>query len=466
MILILFLGFLGLATMLALTDWRRGWPLMILVGVLQDPVRKLTPGQPIVVTFCVLAVVGATILAAHTQIMVDLRDFSSRFGRVSRAAMIVVMMLFIAGVNGILTFGLSAWKAPALSFALYTVPVAAVLFGYTWLRREESLFKLLRFYAIVTSIALFGVLFEYLRFDVPGLGLVASSGDYIRHLPGLQIRMLSGFYRAPDIMGWHAAMLASIGIAMAIRVGVSIHVWPWLLATGWGFFHCLISGRRKAVYFVIAFAALMVWRYVKRLQATQVAVIILSIVTMLLVVQKLGSSESTSAYTRGAATTEGELFSRLEGGLFETVRQFGIMGAGLGSATQGVRHFLGTSIDVGWQEGGLGKLAVEVGIPGVLTVAVLGWTLLRLFLAITRPGDVPGSSQHLRVTLFAIVGANGANFMASAQAYSDPVLALLTAFFIGCLFAAATLDERLAEEQGAQVPSAQQLAPATVPVTA
>ena len=47
------------------------------------------------------------------------------------------------------------------------------------------------------------------------------------------------------------------------------------------------------------------------------------------------------------------------------------------------------------------------------------------------------------VTLFALVAANVANFMASAQAYSDPVLTLMTAFFVGCLFATATLDERV-----------------------
>jgi hypothetical protein len=49
-----------------------------------------------------------------------------------------------------------------------------------------------------------------------------------------------------------------------------------------------------------------------------------------------------------------------------------------------------------------------------------------------------------RAALFGIAIANVVEFMASAQAYSDAVITLLAAFFIGCLFATASLDERLA----------------------
>jgi hypothetical protein len=64
-------------------------------------------------------------------------------------------------------------------------------------------------------------------------------------------------------------------------------------------------------------------------------------------------------------------------------------------------------------------------------------------MTLTRIADVQGSSQFLRVTLFGLTAANVANFIASAQAYSDAVLALTTGFFVGCLFATAALDERL-----------------------
>jgi hypothetical protein len=50
--------------------------------------------------------------------------------------------------------------------------------------------------------------------------------------------------------------------------------------------------------------------------------------------------------------------------------------------------------------------------------------------------------------------------MASAQAYTDAVLALSTGFFVGCLFATATLDERLASVTPEPTPSGQLTTPA------
>jgi hypothetical protein len=87
-------------------------------------------------------------------------------------------------------------------------------------------------------------------------------------------------------------------------------------------------------------------------------------------------------------------------------------------------------------------------------------TMFRTMLRITRVPDLPDSTQITRVVLFALVTANGANFIASAQAYSDPLLALTSAFFVGCLFATATLDERAAAARVA-APSVRNLSPAT-----
>jgi hypothetical protein len=62
---------------------------------------------------------------------------------------------------------------------------------------------------------------------------------------------------------------------------------------------------------------------------------------------------------------------------------------------------------------------------------------------LTSIDDVPGSSQFLRVMLFALVSANIAGFIASAQAYNDAVLGLTAGFLVGGLFASGVLDERL-----------------------
>lgn len=449
MITVIFGAILLLAIMVALMNWRHGWFAAIVCGVLQDPFRKLTPGTPALMSMSIVAVYGAILIAAAGTLYRNRRDFALRFPNVYNAAVLVLIFLIIAALRGVVTFGIALWQVPALSFLIYCIPIPAVLLGYSWLTREEQLVRFFTFYSALTSAALIGTPLEYLRVRWPFLGMVAMPWGFIRHLPGIQIRVLSGIYRAPDIMGWHASMLTIIGITMAVRARVLTRAWPWIVVAGWGFLNCLISGRRKAIYMVAAFAVVFFWRYLKRLTTVQLSSIILVALALTGVVYVVARSETSSVYTKGAKTTSTEVLDRLEGGTAGSIEQHGILGAGLGAATQGVRHLTGSESDFGWQEGGMAKLVVELGVPGLLAVALLAWMMFRMMLRITGVGDIEGTSQILRVSLFAIVVANAMNFLASAQAYSDPVLTLSSAFFLGCLFATATLDERLAAEKAA-----------------
>ncbi len=444
MALALYLAFLGAACAYSLVDWRRGWMLVVFCGVLQDPVRKLTAGAPVVVSFAVVGLYAAILFSARNEILAHLREFAQRFGNMYTSILAFLFLLLVAALNGVLTYGIAMWKVPLLSLFTYCIPLVAALFGYTWLQREEWLYRWFKLYTAVTSIALLGTLFEYMRVRSGILGMVSFEGDFIRHLPGIQIRLLSGIYRGPDVMAWHASMLACIGIAMTLRAGMSKLALVWGTVAAWGFFNCMIAGRRKAIYTVIVFCAIFVWRYTRRLKTSQVIAFVGVLILMGGVVRQLAEGEETSVYAAGAVASRMELAQRLEGGAMATFEQFGLMGAGLGTATQGVYHLLGDTATIGWQEGGLGKLAVEVGLPGIIAILIIGWIVVRLLLRLTSIDDVPGSSQFVRVALFALTVANMASFMASAQAYTDAVLALTTGFFVGCLFATAALDERLA----------------------
>jgi len=460
-ILIIFCSFVALAATVALADWRRAWLLACLVGVLQDPARKLSPGQPIFITFGIIAVYGMILFGTQQRIQHALRDFSRRFTRVWGAFGVLLLFLFLAAVNGVMTFGVDQWKAPMLSLFVYLAPLPGILLGYMYLDREERLYGFFTFYAVITSIALIGTPLEYYRVHSAALGMVHQVGDYIRYLPGIELRMISGFYRAPDIMGWHAATLTSIALAMIVRSEMGRRSWPWMAVAGWGFYNCMISGRRKAIYYVAVFAAIFVWRYFQRLKAGRVAAILMAAFVMAFVIHQIRGNEDSSPYALAAATSSEELQGRLEGGLFETIRQAGIMGAGLGTATQGVQHVLGRDMGVSWQEGGLGKLAVEIGLPGVLAAALLAFAAFRSGLRISGLPDRPWSKQVGRVALFSLTMANIANFLASAQTYSDPVITIMTCFFVGCLFGTVTLEERAALVAVAVPETKPQLAPAT-----
>jgi hypothetical protein len=348
MALTLYVALIGLATLFALLDWRRAWLFVVIAGVLQDPVRKLTPGAPVWISFLVLLVYGTIIVSARRELIAEVRDFGRRFANIYTSMMVVFGTLCISALNGVVTYGVALWKVPLLSLVTYCAPVVAAAFGYAWLRREDALYAYLRVYAAATSIALIGTTLEYLRVQSPILGMVSYQGDYIRHLPGIQIRLLSGIYRSPDVMAWHAAMLTSIAIGFALQYGFGRRMMIWSGVAAWGFFNCMIAGRRKAIYFVAVFAVAFLWRYLKRVRFAQAIALVAVLIVLGLVVRQLAQGEETSVYARGALTTQSEIAQRLEGGVFETFAQFGLMGAGLGTATQGVYHLLGNAASVGW----------------------------------------------------------------------------------------------------------------------
>ena len=446
------------AIVVAVRNWRRGWYALVVIGILQDPARKLAAGSPVAMTFTVVLVYVAILIAAYRVIQQNRREFGTRFANIYSAAALILFFIAVAAVNGIASYGISYWTVPALSLVTYLLPLPAILVGYAFVQREEDLYKFFRFYAAVTTVVMIGTVLEYLRVYSPALGLVSmTQRDVVRHISGINVRMLAGFYRAPDIMAWHAATLTAIGILMTVRAGMGRRSLPWMAIAGWGFLNAMLSGRRKALLDLGTFVLLFVWRYFRRLRPQQIVAVLLSAAILGGVIYALQGRAEGRAYVHGAQSTKAELFRRLEGGAMETIRQHGLWGAGLGAATQGAQHLAPQGRIIGWQEAGLGKLIVELGVPGVLAIMLLGFLAASLTLKLTSIGDVPGSSQVLRAGLFALIGANVVNFMGSAQAYSDPVLTLLTAFFVGALFATATLDERLeqVERAGADAPLAQ-----------
>jgi len=458
MALAFYLIFLGTACAYALVDWRRAWLLVMVCGVIQDPVRKLTPGSPVWISFAVVVLYGAILFGARNEMRAHAAEFTRRFKSISTGITVFIVLLLIAALNGLMTYGFDKWAAPAISFVTYVIPVVAALLGYTWLQREEMMLRFLRLYSGITAVALIGTVLEYVRFPSRLLGLVSFEGDYIRHLPGIQIRMLSGLYRSPDVMAWHAGMLTVIGVAMVLRTGLRRQTLIWSALAVWGFFNCMIGGRRKAIAFVIVFCVVFLWRYIMRVKPGQVFASLGLLLFVGLVLNVLSSDEGTSVYTRSAVASRGEIGQRFEGGMMQTFRENGYMGAGLGTATQGVHHLLGQN-SIGWQEGGLGKVAIEVGLPGLIALFVMVIVVGRMLLILTRIPDVPGSSQFLRVTLFALVNANIAGFLASAQAYNDAVLALTAGFLVGGLFASAALDERLPATEQVPAPAQPESSP-------
>src|SRR5215469_1380723 len=90
---------------------------------------------------------------------------------------------------------------------------------------------------------------------------------------------------------------------------------------------------------------------------------------------------------------------------------FGLFGAGLGAGTQGAQHFGGGGAKAGAAEGGLGKITLELGVPGLFVMGWIAILVLRYLWKIMRI-----ASQHSRrmgrlcSALFSFLVANIAGF--------------------------------------------------------
>jgi hypothetical protein len=122
---------------------------------------------------------------------------------------------------------------------------------------------------------------------------------------------------------------------------------------------------------------------------------------------------------------------------------FGLFGAGLGLGTQGAQHFGAGEQNSGAAEGGLGKITLELGIPGLFVIGWIAISLLRHLWRILRT-----ASRHslrlsrLSLGLFSFLVANIAGFSVATQAYGDLFILLILSWTLAFLLAVPVLVER------------------------
>ena len=143
---------------------------------------------------------------------------------------------------------------------------------------------------------------------------------------------------------------------------------------------------------------------------------------------------------------------------------FGLFGAGLGVGTQGTQHFGGGGAIAGAAEGGLGKITLELGIPGLFLV---GWLAISVFNHLWRimraASRISPRIARLSYGLFSFLVANVAAFSVATQAYGDLFILLILSWTLGFLLAVPVLLER--EVRARQPAIFEELAPVFRPKT-
>jgi cell division protein FtsW (lipid II flippase) len=254
--------------------------------------------------------------------------------------------------------------------------------------------------------------------------------------------MIAGFFRSPDVLGWHAAALVMFGVTLALksdrwgRVG-------WAVLAGWGGVALMFCARRKMITMVPVFGIATFGLYILQGHSRRLVRVLLAAGVMVgvgaYVYLSVGASKEVEKFY---STTTGEMGERVQAhgidSVVVTIRQAGFFGHGLGMAVQGVHNIKAKRPHI-WQESGPSMLAAELGVPGLIAFALLLMGLVSAgFRALRHVG--PASEQAVYVGVASVVVANAAAAVVSSQIFGDPFIGCFVPFLIGVILAGVRLQ--------------------------
>jgi hypothetical protein len=418
-------------TVASLRDWHSGIYWMVLVGTLQDPIRKLTPDAPPEFVLSILPIWCAMVLGGiiHKERLIE--RVRRVFPRMYRSFGIFLITI-VPGLCVSLSYGGSSWKVAALGTFFFMSPMIGIVLGYNFPRNPSDLKKFLGFYCMLTAAAMVGTFVEQLgtATDWPAIGTASMKTTWVRYTGEHTIRMLAGFYRSPDIMGWHAATLACLATALSSgeRGGKRV---VWGLAFGWACLAAWACVRRKM--FIIIPLSFLIFGYVQwrsgrlsRLSGLIGIMLVAGCIAALVAAQLRFAPEIGGYYATDPEELLGRSYDHAYGETAEAIGgTAGLFGLGVGSTQLGARYVNAEKART-WTEGGLGRIAEEVGVVGTAGFIVMMMSVLAAIVGSLMAMRIRSEEDYHLAIIGALVIANGATFVISGHVFNDP--------FINCLF--------------------------------
>jgi hypothetical protein len=433
---------------LSVANWRIGFLLCIVVGCLQDPVRKIVPGEPVYLTSVILIYIGATCLGAYLAgRRFSLRPIHAWNSSLKNPLLLFMILVVIQSVVTFIRFGNPILAS--IGFLAYVTPIPGILLGYHFARRERETYRFIKVYVALNVIMLLGVYLSYFGYDWQ---ILSSVGEelFVYNLEKGALLLRAGFFRAPEVAAWHAG--TSICLLIVLFMTLKRHI-VLKLATGglilffWG--ALLFTGRRKFIMEIIIFLCvygvllLLVRKKVSKTVRTSFLLAIAVGVAMAayVIFAPEAMRDEIDPYYERSATVGADATGRASLMTSESfnyiLEQNGPWGAGAGTGSQGAQYFGGgTNIVGGAAEGGLGKIVAELGLPGIALILWLAFALGRYFWAIIKEvKQVDFERASLTFGFIAMLVANAFVFVTAHQIFGDLFVLTLLGFFIGIVMA-------------------------------
>ena len=458
------ISLLVIAAFCAFTEWRLGLLLCLATAILQDPLRKLIPGQPVYFVAFVAAVFGAACLGAWARgVPLNPRSMFGQYRQLAMPFSILLLLIIVQAFNSYLRFGNA--MIPLIGLLTYVLPFFSIVFAYQLVfhQGEVRIYQFMKWYIVCIMLALTTVYLEFSGYTWPVLGQVGEK--LVIYDLGFILTSNAGIFRGSEIAAWHAMTAACfVGLITFLRrtnfarLLTAVMVVALLIGLG------TLTGRRKIVVEFAVFVStyFILWALLEKgVGKLGIALIGATLVayTWLAVELREGVSErvdagslSYSLYVQRSQRVFQDVPSRFVALGIAPVMwaydRFGLLGAGLGAGSQGTQYFKGEGTIGGAAEGGLGKITLELGIPGLF---VIGWFAISLFRHLWQimraaSGRSPRMAR-LSFGLFSFLVANVAGFSVATQAYGDLFILLILSWTLGFLLAIPVLLEREVREQ-------------------
>ena len=449
MTLFLVLIFLALALALLSGDWRTGLLITVLIGFVQDPIRKLTPGQPgLYVGLALVAFIAcAFLLWLQHQGRFELLWMFPATPTLRRWLPVFVLLIALQAFNALARWGIPLRTLIGVGF--YLAPLLGIWVGFQLGRFQPFLRTLLRFYLLATVLFGLTALIDHLGAE-SSLFDAVGNGQIITFRRGFSSTGAIGLWRSTDIAAIHLTIGACLAMVFAVSGSAGLQRNAWLALSGILALTTLLTGRRKAIVQVVVFVGVFLWlvsRYGQGRSRQQLLGVGMSAAGLAAIVLVLDPQDllgdDFGEYLDRAATAPGDVWERFNLlGFNAFLRGLQIsngFGLGVGTLAQtgdaAVARVSGQSFSF-VSESGLGKVTAELGLPGLLVLLILGFGLVqavRQNLLLIR--HLPPSIGVFEIGLLSFAVSNLPFFSAAAGVYGDPFVLILCGICFGSFFA-------------------------------
>jgi hypothetical protein len=436
-----------LTIMVCLTDWRAGMVLCLAVGFLQDPIRKVVPGQPVYLTAAIVFAAALVLVGAHTTgYVVSLRPIRRSFPSVRAPLNAFIVLVILQCIMAYVRTGRVAISA--IGLVAYLSPIPALLLGFYYVRDRDSVGRFIRWYVAGCVAMGCGIYFSYFGIQSRLLDQVGETQYAYSHTYGV-IQLWSGFFRTPETAAWHIATAICLCLVLTLSRRDPKSIAKYIVIVLVLLPALLLTGRRKFLVEIPIFLGvyLAILAYFQR-GARRATLGGLAIVTAALLAYLGGAGNmfgaGVNSYFERGAELQGSMVERVRtmtiGSFSYVFAQNGFFGSGAGTGSQGAQYFGGGADIIGSAaEGGIGKIMAELGIPGLI---VLLWVGIALARAIWKrlPSVAMVGPEEARTAdgLTALLITNGFLFINGHQAFGDVFVLLMLGWMFGFLLALTT----------------------------